>query len=146
MKHQKTNSLPGLLVFGLFALCLLLVLLTGAKVYRQTLADTEAASETRTKLQLLSTKVRQSPDAQPGTFDGCPALILREDIDGECYVTYLYVHEGFLRELFCPEGAVLTAGDGEILLPAQVLAVSRRGRLLTVTIDGHTLYLTTEGR
>lgn len=146
MKHSRSTSLLSLLVFTLFALCLLLTVLTGARVYRQTLRETELASDSRTKVQYLSTKLRQSQGAEPGTFDGCPALILREDIDGECYVTYIYVHDGFLRELFCPEGASLTAPDGEILIPAQALELSRQGQLLQITIDGETMLLTTERR
>ena len=141
MRHEKTNSLAGLLVFGLFALALLLVLLTGAKVYRRTVADTEAASDARTKVQYLSTRVRQGQSVAVEDFYDCPALTIREEKAGECYVTRIYIRDGWLRELTAPEGAALTPPDGEKVLPAQELSFSEEEKLLIITIDGEILYL-----
>ena len=113
MKQEKAISLLGLLMFALFSLCLLLTVLTGATAYRKTLENTEIAFDKRTKMQYLSTKLRQEQQASLEDFDGCEALAFRETIDGECYVTYVYCHEGWLRELLCLEGAALSPADGE---------------------------------
>lgn len=139
MKH-KHNPLPELLIFGLFALCLLLTVLTGARVYRQTVEKSEISSAERTKLHYLTTKIHHSRDISPEDFGGCQALALRETIDGEAYVTYIYCHEGWLRELFCTEGAALTPEDGEKVTPAEQMEVSVVNGLLTLQIDGETLY------
>ena len=141
MKHEKTTSLLSLLVFVLFALCLLLTVLTGARAYRKTVELTEATSDRRTKLQYLSTKVQQGREISLEDFGGCQALVLRETIDEERYVTYIYCHDGWLRELFCAEGANLLPEDGEKVLPAQELELSMASGLLTVQIDGELLHL-----
>lgn len=141
MKHEKTTSLLGLPVFALFALCLLLTVLTGAKAYRQTVEITEDTSDRRTKLQYLSTKVRQGQDISLEDFGGCEALALREEIDGECYVTYVYCHGGWLRELFCADGASLSPEDGETVIRADSLTFLLEDDLITLQLDGETLYL-----
>lgn len=140
MKHEKSTWLLSLLVFTLFALCLLLTVLTGAKAYRQTVELTESASDRRTKLQYLSAKIQQSPEISPEDFGGCQALALRETVDEECYVTYIYCCEGWLMELFCPEGAALSPADGERIIPAESLDLSASDGLLTIGIDGEKLY------
>lgn len=141
MKHEKSTSVLSLLVFALFTLCLLLTVLTGARVYRQIVSDTQGGSDKRTKLQYLSTKVRQGQDISLGDFGGCDALILRETIDGENYVTYVYCHGGWLRELFCAEGASLSPEDGETVIRADSLTFLLENDLLTAQLDGETLYL-----
>ena len=144
MKETKTNSLLTLLVFTLFALSLLLVLLTGAKVYRQIVRDAEDSSDMRTKTQYLSTRVHQSQQVTLEPFGDGQALALREEIDGECYVTYIYCHEGWLRELFCAEGANLGPEDGEKVIRAEQLEMEMQDDLLTARLDGQTVVLRCE--
>ena len=69
MKHLKRNKshmegLIALLLFGVFAACVLSVLLTGAGAYRRLTQRDQTAYSQRTCAQYLATKVRQSPDAQ----------------------------------------------------------------------------------
>ena len=139
MKHEKTTSLLSLLVFALFALCLLLTVLTGARAYRQTVELTQESSDSRTKIQYLSARIRQSQETALEDFGGCEALAFREVIDGECYVTYIYCFDGWLRELFCLEGAGLSPEDGEKVIPAEEMELSLNEGLLTVSIDGEML-------
>lgn len=142
---KKTDSrytdLLALLVFGLFALCLLLVLLTGARVYKNLVTLGQDSHRGTTQVQYLSTRVRQGQDIQVSQFGGCTALMLTEELDGECYVTYVYCYEGWLRELFCLEGASLTPEDGEKVLEADSLELSLEDGLLTARIDGQNLSL-----
>lgn len=140
MKQEKSTSLLGFLVFTLFSLCLLLTVLNGAAAYRKTLENTEDAFDKRTKTQYLSTKLRQELGISLEDFGGCEALAFRENLDGECYVTYVYCHEGWLRELFCLEGAGLSPADGEPVLEAEEMTASMESGLLTMKIDGEILH------
>jgi len=141
-RYQITDVL-ALLTLTVFALCVLLVLLTGASVYRDLVSREEASYTRRTALQYLTTRVRQAESVKAGDFDGCQALILEDTIDGETYTTRVYCHDGWLRELYSVAGAKLSPENGEALLEADSLTVSLDDRLLTVTLaeDRLQLYL-----
>lgn len=125
MKHRpsKITDLLALLVFGAFSLCLLLVLLTGAKVYRSLVRSGEESFETRTPLQYVATRVRQARTVTVQDFQGCKALVMPETIDGETYLTRVYCYDGYIRELFSSDTAELSPEDGEKVLAGEVLFV-----------------------
>ena len=61
--QHHIDALIALLLFGVFAVCVLAVLLTGADAYRRlTLRDQEASTR-RACTQYIATKVRQSDAA-----------------------------------------------------------------------------------
>ena len=74
-----------------------------------------------------------------GAFDGTESregdtLFLRETLEGEEYLTRVYCWDGQLRELFTPAGSDCRPEDGEVLLPAEALRLSRDGALLTASL------------
>lgn len=153
-KNSLTSLLP-LLLFVVFTACMLLVLLTGAKVYRK-LADRDADSyQHRTAVQYLATRLHQN-DLPGGSFVGSfedqtpkdtgSTLYLCEELDGSLYYTRIYCYEGFLRELFAEAGEPFQPEDGVKILQAQSVSFSRQEDLLQVelTLDAtacQTLYL-----
>ena len=141
MKEKPSNltEFLALAVFALFALCLFGVLLTGAKVYRNLVDQGSRSYADRTAAMYLSTRVRQSGGITVEDFDGCTALVSREEIDGRTYVTRVYCYDGYLRELFCAENAALSAEDGEIVLEAERFSVQRERNTLLVELDGNCL-------
>ena len=105
MKKQsiKITDIALLLLFSVFALCLLLLLLTGAEIYRDINSMAEQAHSRRTADRYISTRVRQADSAERlsiESFDGCQALCISEDIDGQSYLTRIYCFDGGIRELF----------------------------------------------
>ncbi len=134
--QHHMDALIALLLFGVFAACVLAVLLTGADAYRRLTQRDQAAYERRACVQYVATKVRQA-DAEGAVslaeIEGVPALALGRD--GE-FVTYIYCHGGWLRELFiwCEEPPA--PQDGRELLPAQGLDLSLEDGLLTVRLSG----------
>ena len=136
LRHH-TDGLVGLLLFGVFAVCVLSVLLTGAKAYRRLTERDQAAYNRRTAAQYIATRVRQS-DTLGGigltAFGDADALLLREG-EGP-FVTYVYCHDGYLMELYCAEDAGLEPQDGEKVLAADSLTASISDNLLTATIYG----------
>ena len=135
-KTTKITDFLALMVFAVFALCLCLVLLTGAKGYRKLVDHGKTDYAARTAAMYLTTRVRQAQMLTVEEFDGCDALTIREEIEGETYLTRVYCHEGFLRELFCAENAALSRSDGEKVLEAEHLFLSLEGDLLTANLDG----------
>ena len=142
-KHH-ISGLLALLLFGLFAVCILAVLLTGGQTYRRLSERDDAAYAARTAAQYISTRVRQA-DAQDAVtvtdFGGCAALALTEEIEGAQYVTYIYCYDGWLRELFTTADAEMTPADGEKVLEAAEMTVRQEDSLLTVMLDGQEIRL-----
>jgi hypothetical protein len=140
------SSLLVLLLFTAFAVCVLLVLQTGAGVYRRLTERGEASYSTRTAVQYLITRVHQADtagnvlvgafDAQPsgGTAQQGDTLFLVEEIDGEPYCTRLYCAGGYLRELFSAMDEAFVPEDGEAVLPAQQLQAQRSGDRLELEL------------
>lgn len=137
--NKNSAALMPLLVFLVLAICLLLVLLTGAGLYRQTVERSEGQYTSRTAVQYLATRLRQAEEVSVTTFGQGDALVLTQTVGEDRYVTCVYCHEGFLRELYCREGAALSAGDGEPLLEAEDLSLSLEDGVLTAALSGQTL-------
>ena len=59
VKHHL-DGLIALLLFGVFAVCVLVVLLTGADAYRRLTQRDEAAYDRRVCAQYMATRLRQA--------------------------------------------------------------------------------------
>ena len=126
-KQLKMGSLLALMVFGVFAACLLFLLLTGADAYQKMRQRDTATYESRTAVQYMTTRVRQADRAESITaemFDGLDALVLLEEIEGETYKTKLYCYDGWLTELYAAACSDLSPADGEKILELKGLELS----------------------
>jgi hypothetical protein len=82
MKHQpkqwKITGIMPLMVFFLLAVCLMTVLLTGVRIYRNTVQQGQALFLSRTAAQYLTTRVHQADCTNQLSiedFDGSRALV-----------------------------------------------------------------------
>lgn len=143
-KIQKLSSLLALLLLGVFAVCILSVLLTGARSYERLAERSAATFERRTAAQYLATKVRQADGAGrvfAGAFDASDAdadegntLFLEESIGGAAYCTRIYCHGGYIRELLTAADADMTPEDGEKILQADGLRFTAADGRITAKI------------
>ena len=120
--HKKITDLLALLVFGVFALCVAMVLLMSARTYH---ALTERGTESydhRTGVRYLTTRFQQSESVCAEDFCGLSAMTIREKIGGKIYLTRVYYYEGSIRELFAAENAEVSPEDGETILEASGLS------------------------
>lgn len=144
MKERKFHNLTrlmALLTFAVFAVCVLLVLLSGADVYRRLTEEGEAQYVRRTAVQYITTRIRQAETVEIADFHGLDTLQFRETVNGREYLTRVYCHDGSLRELFTPASGQFLPEDGEKLLNAEALSLSLEEGLLQVVItlpDGST--------
>lgn len=131
------STLAAVMMLAVFAAGILSVLLAGAGAYKR-LTDRDALSyDRRTCAQYLTSKVRQAAD--PGAmmlseFGDGTALILCEEIDGAEFWTQVYCHKGWLMELFTAADAGFAPEDGEKILPAQSLEITRSGGLMVLNV------------
>ena len=148
MKERQFHTLTdlmALLTFALFGTCVLLVLLSGAKIYRQLAEDGQQQYARRTAAGYLTTRVRQADSVSVADFGTTQALVFPETVDGRTYLTRVYCYEGSLRELFTAQSGSFSPEDGEILFPAQSLSLTMDADCLQAVItlpDGTQIPLT----
>lgn len=134
--QHHIDTLAVLLLFGVFAVCVLTVLLTGADAYRRMTERDNRAYDRRTCVQYVSTRLRQA-DAAGGVslevFGETKALVLRDSEDPE-YVTRVYYHDGWLMELYSEEGLEMSPEDGEKVMACDWMRLNLEDGLLTIDL------------
>ncbi len=137
-RKNHIDTLSALLLFLIFAVCILSVLLAGAGVYKRlTVRDSDAYRQ-RTCTQYIATKVRQcpSPDAISVTdFGDGDCLIFTEKIDGQEYMSMIYCYGGYLRELFADPLYIPSPEAGEKVIEASGLFISNADGLLHIYLS-----------
>ena len=155
MKKETTgHHMDGvyvLLLFAVFAGCILIVLLFGTSAYEKLVERDQAAYDQRTGVQYLAAKIRHSDSTDHvfvGSFsdrtnvdaDDINTLYLQFDgEDGEAvpgFYTKIYYYDGYIRELLCEEEVDLLPEDGNEILAAEGLQISEDGNLISFTVMG----------
>ncbi len=110
-KQNKTHIIDILFVlalFAVFAFCALILVILGANIYKNTVASMNDNFNSRTACSYISEKIRQN-DAKDcisvGELADTEALVFSTDVYGSQYATYIYFHEGTLKELFMRVGS-----------------------------------------
>ena len=156
MQHHL-DGLLALLLFGIFAVCILAVLLTGANAYKRLTERDQTAFNRRVCVQYLATRVRQAdgftgvedPEGRLWNPDGgltpllavgavtvepfgdTEALVLAED---ETYCTRIYWYDGYLMELYADKAGEFLPEDGTPVMEAGGLGMDLSDGLLTLEI------------
>ncbi len=94
-----------LMLFAVFIISALFIVLFGARIYKRIVADSDINYDSRTSIAYISEKIRQH-DKEGAIeviyYDDSPVLRLLETYSDRKYYTYLYEHEGAIKELTCP--------------------------------------------
>ena len=134
------HSMQGVFVFvllGLFAVMSTLMVLLGAQMYRNTVDRSTANNEDRVLSAYVRSMIRAEDTSgamEIGEYDGVKALAMREDLDGEAYVTWLYCYEGQMYEWFTSDDGEFRPESGTAISPAQRFEPSLDNGLLTVNL------------
>lgn len=138
--EKSISALAALLLFGVFAVGVLSVLLSGAGTYRRLTSRDRLAYDSRTCAQYVATKVRQAPAPDAvllSAFGDGDALVIAEELDGVEYWTRVYCYDGWLMELFAAAGGSFAPEDGEKIMELQSLTLEQAEGLLSIVIvDG----------
>lgn len=118
-RNHMIDLLFPVALFFVFTVSAIVVILLATRIYQST-TDTSFRSDTApTALTYISERVHQNDTLGGitlGTFDGCEALILTHSEEQSGYTTYIYVHEGRLKELFIKNGVSTTASVGRTIM------------------------------
>lgn len=133
-RHFIVDILFVLALFGVFTVSALMLVTIGSEVYRHTVEDMGSNFESRTAVAYITEKIRQNDNVitdssnnttqniSISTLAGEPALMLSQVIDGETYCTYLYLHDGYLKELFMRSGSYL--GDNTLAAGQNIMELT----------------------
>ena len=137
-RRTAQHSMQGVFVFvllGLFAVMSTLMVLLGAQMYRNTVDRSTANNEDRVLGAYVRSMIRaeDTRDAMAvGEYDGVKTLAMREDLDGEPYVTWLYCYDDQMYEYFTSDDGTFNPESGTAICPAQRFEPSLENGLLTV--------------
>lgn len=136
-KFAAVRLLPFLLLV-LFSILSLMLVLSGANVYRGVLQDTGQNHTARSSLSYVANKARQY-NTKDGIFveerDGLSTLVLRETLEGVGYETLIYSYEGEIRESFLREGMEFNPENGMMIAKSSHFALRLEKGLLTIEAD-----------
>ena len=100
-------------------------------------------SDLRVGISYIDVKTRSHDAAdmisiQPDPFSGADALVISSEIAGQTYLTWIYIHDGHLCELFIRAGGAATPEMGNRIARIDELALDiSGGTLLQVTLSRH---------
>ena len=139
-KKQKSGALAALVLLGVFMVCVLAVLLTGADALQRLSRRDQASYTLRTAGQYVATKVRQADSAGMiwvGGFDaqtpGTQGDTLFLEEEGEV-CTRVYCRDGWLYELYAQKDGRFAPQDGERVMQAEYLWFTLEGDVLNVEL------------
>lgn len=126
MPHESPEEHRTFRFFSFFASsfwCFCSVPYTDAAIFRpdlpgQTVKQTDSDSELGTAATYLTTKFRQhdrGDEIFSGSLDDIPALCFRDDIKGKEYITYIYLKNDSLMELFTAKGSQASSDAGTVI-------------------------------
>lgn len=126
----------NLLLFSMYAVCLIVTIIFGAKVYNSIVENKEESFNKTVALSYITTKVRGCNDEENTVkveeLDGKDALVISEEFDGEKFETWLYIKDGFLCELFTSAETEINPMAGTDIIPLEKLKVSIKGKKLNI--------------
>lgn len=120
--RRKGGSLLGMYTLGIAALFLagfLLLVIFGARTYRDAAAGQADNNDARALLSYVSTCVKSGDSAGGVSIresDNGPVLVVA---DGSGYALHIYWYEGYLREEYTAVDAALVPEDASILGPTE---------------------------
>lgn len=138
-------SLSLLVVFVICAISLLFYQIQG---YEQLQASAELSEEQNLPVAYLRTVFHQRTQdevIQKSMIDTAPCI--RIENEKAQTTTYIYVYDGYLRELYVSNTAQVNIEDGDALVPLKELQIDQQGTVFTFLLKDqehrNTLRLTT---
>lgn len=148
---RRSHSIDTLFVItllGLFLIFLLMMLLFSTQAYRTAVEGNQENNNLYTASAYITEKFRQHDSSQSvslDTLDNLPAFCMTDTIDGTSYVTYIYLLEHQLKELFTAKGNVPSPEMGISIASLETFQAEETSegfyRISMEDLQGHTTSL-----
>lgn len=106
-------------LFAIFVLSAVFLISIGAKIYSKTMSNMENNFNSRTAVAYITEKIHQSDEngnVSLGKFEGSDAIVIDSVMAGKEYVTYIYLHEGQIKELTLRKDIILSQSAGSPII------------------------------
>ncbi len=126
-RSHNTDVLFTFMLFCLYIVLCLMLLMSTFNSYRLILDRVDQNYKTNTCLEYIANKVRYFDSLDSvyiSTFDGLPALRMKESIYNKNYEAIIYFDNGSVKELYIEEGMSLTKDAGNEIFAAQNFKLS----------------------
>lgn len=135
-KYTAIRLLPVLLIV-LFSILSLMLVLSGAGVYKNIVASTRRNNEVRASLSYVSNKVRtaDSSTIRLEKRNNIPVLLFTETIENTVYETMIYLYDGSLCEMFSRQGRTFHPENGTKITKVSSFEANLENRLLSLRIE-----------
>lgn len=116
MKRQRhsIDFVFALVLFAGFAVCAMLLVLLGARIYGRT-AQNMNTVDTPVFLSYFTEKLRSSQGLEAVSVGEDGSLQIRQDLESGVYVTWIYTEDGSLKETVMPQGQEPLEGAGTVI-------------------------------
>jgi len=134
--YTDTLSVLGLLC--VFAGAIVIVILSGANVYKRIAERDIRAYEIRTTSMYLTTKIRSADTAdnvEVEDVNGQKTLVIHDIFEDSHFCTYIYFHDGYLKEAYLMQSAQFTPESGQKLVKADSVSFDMQGNLVKAVVD-----------
>lgn len=127
-REHKIDTLFTILLFSFYLLLLLMLLLFSSNAYQASVRGTGYNQGLVTAMSYVTEKIHQHDTLggiQLTDLEGSPALCLRDQIEGQTYVTYIYQDGTNLKELFTKEGSNASLSMGTAISDIQEFEIAQ---------------------
>ena len=128
---RRNHTIDGafaLALFAVFAVCAMLLVLLGARVYGK-IASNVNEMDAPMVLSYVTEKLRSSDASAVLVGEGGELLLQKETASGS-YVTWIYVEDGYLKETLMPEGKEPIPNAGTVVAPVQKISAEMTAEML----------------
>ena len=135
--NNRSSGLLTLMLFLVFAVCIVSVLLGATGIYERLSLRGAEAEDRRVTAMFVAQKIRQNDvrgNVRLEELEGRDALVITEELAAGRFCTWIYCHEGWLHEILLAESAVPRPGDGERLIEAQAMELELNDALLSIEL------------
>ncbi len=128
-KKNRIIDIFPMLLFLIFTLSALGIVIFSVQIYRSIVERADGRFNTETASAYISEKFRnhdQNGSIKISDYKGNQAVSIEETVKDVPYITYIYVCDGYLRELYAEteKAEGLNAADGNEILPMESMEVS----------------------
>ncbi len=145
-RNHIIDSLFPIVLFFVFTVSAVIVILLATKIYESTTERSTLNNVAYTSLTYVSEKVHRNDSLSNISLtdmDGTMALTFLHTGDKEGYTTYIYYHDGFLKELFIKNQVVPSLSMGTSISKVTDFEIkqieSNLFRISCVDESGHTI-------
>lgn len=127
-KQHIIDTVFALLIFLLFTICIVSVLYAGSHVYNNIATKETEDYQQNIALHYFVEKVHQGKTKeaiQLVELDNTPALAIYQEYNEEQYVTYIYLDQQNIKELFIKITDTVTKADGNTIMNVKDLQMEK---------------------